>query len=93
MILRTLTQPPSSLHFMPSFPNQTNAGAPTLPTFFGKGGRNKCQPAVAFLSAIPEGNLLLPLPLLFLLSFPQGICFLSFQIHIPKNNPCNVLVD
>jgi hypothetical protein len=31
--------------------------------------------AVAFLSVIPEGNLLLLLPLSFLLSFPQGICF------------------
>ncbi len=30
--------------------------------------------ALAFLSVIPEGNLLLPLPLLFCLSFPKGIC-------------------
>jgi hypothetical protein len=29
--------------------------------------------AFAFLAVIPAGNLLLPLP--FLLSFPQGICF------------------
>jgi hypothetical protein len=37
--------------------------------------------AFAFLAVIPAGNLLLPLrlplglPLLFWLSFPQGICF------------------
>jgi len=35
--------------------------------------------ALAFLAVIPSGNLLLhlslPLPLLFLLSFPLGICF------------------
>jgi len=31
--------------------------------------------AVAFLSVIPEGNPLLPLPLPFCLSFPKGICF------------------
>ena len=32
--------------------------------------------AFAFLSVIPEGNLLLPLP--FFLSFPKGICFCFF---------------
>jgi hypothetical protein len=31
--------------------------------------------AVAFLAVIPEGDLLLPLSLPFLLSSPQGICF------------------
>jgi hypothetical protein len=41
--------------------------------------------AVAFLSVIPEGNLLLLLslllPLLFFLSFPKGICFCLCFIH------------
>jgi hypothetical protein len=37
----------------------------------------------AFLSVIPEGNLLLPLLLLFFLSFPKGTCCCS-QIKQPR---------
>jgi hypothetical protein len=45
--------------------------------------------AVAVLSVIPSGNLLLPLPLPFFLSFPQGICFFSRPYpHTPPHRRC-----
>jgi hypothetical protein len=46
-------------------------------------GLNKFVFALAFLSAIPEGNLLLTLLLLlpFFLSFRQGICFCSSRAN------------
>ena len=45
--------------------------------FLGCHSRRESASAIvfAFLVVIPAGNLLLPLPLLFSLSFPQGICF------------------
>ncbi len=51
--------------------------------------------ALAFLSVIPSGNLLLllflPLPLLFFLSFPPGICFCCCACLCPCFSFCHSL--
>ena len=53
----------------PPRPNRTKALTRTSQSY------PRLSSAFAFLSVISSGNLLLPLPLPFFLSFPLGICF------------------